>query len=500
MLFLNLIPRLSELQVSNMKSSLIVLLIFGFCLNAFTLPREPIEIGNTPQFFVDDHVVDNRFALKNKSQAVLRKFHPPTKHPDNPLITEQEIGFVNVIQEPDGTFKLWAQTYIRDPEQRTEYAICYAHSKDGLEWHRPSLGLYNWMGSKENNIVYRGPRNFRASGPQILLNLPERDRRGYRYLMTYRTSGAREFGNGIRVVGSQDGIHWDKDNDFLIKDLHSDTLNSIVYDSVHDRYLMTCRAKDRYRRTSGEIIDVGASRRVSVIENDTLWEEWEGTPSSLLVPDEQDLDAGWNFFYGMPVHYHAGIYWGFLWKFRLNDPIVTELITSRDGRHWTRLPSRPDLLPLGEDGAWDDGMIFAGPHWVEVGNEWRFYYSGSDGAHDAKVRSMRLGVATVKKERLYSINGPKGGGVVVTRRILWPGGDLVINADASKGQLKVRLSDAQRKPLEGFDYDDCLPMKEDALDARIQWKSRNIDELKGQEVRMEFYLESADLFTLRAGN
>ena len=49
------------------------------------------------------------------------------------------------------------------------------------------------------------------------------------------------------------------------------------------------------------------------------------------MPDEVDAAREFNYFYGMPVHHHAGIYWGFLWVFQMNDPIHTELVTSRDG-------------------------------------------------------------------------------------------------------------------------------------------------------------------------
>ena len=58
-------------------------------------------------------------------------------------------------------------------------------------------------------------------------------------------------------------IHWDTESDTLIKHIHSDTLNSIVYDARQDLYTMTCRAKDRYRLFKGEVIDTGLSRRVA---------------------------------------------------------------------------------------------------------------------------------------------------------------------------------------------------------------------------------------------
>ena len=385
----------------------------------------------------------------------------------------------------------------------SRYAIAYAESNDGLNWDAPYLGLFEWQGSTQNNIVLRGPNQARASGRQILLTLPEEQKRGYTYIMSYRTGGAGKDHDGIRLVGSHDGIHWEVESEVRLKHLHSDTLNSIVYDADRHRYLMTCRAKDRYRRFKGSMVDTGASRRISFLTSDELWTEWEDTPRSLLIPDEVDAHGHYNFFDSMPMHHYAGIYWGFLWVFRMNDPIHTELVTSRDGLHWHRSPERVPRILLGDDGAWDDGMTFGGPHWVEVGGEWWFYYAGHDGGHQSRDRKAAIGLATCAKERLIGLHGPEnGGGVVVTRLIKWPGGDLFINAVASGDvtpQLSVRVSDATRNPLDGFNHTDCQRFPGDAVRHRVTWKGgRSMTELKGREVRLEIFLQGVDLFTIVA--
>ncbi|MCB1234241.1 MAG: hypothetical protein KDM91_04140 [Verrucomicrobiae bacterium] len=459
-----------------------------------------------PQFFIDDWLVDNRFAIKYKNNAVVHVAHPPTKHASNPVYAGDS-GYVSVARHPEtGKFQLWTQVHDWVDKKQggsTRYAIAYAESDDGLVWTAPNLGLFEWKGTKDNNIVIRGPKNARASGPQVLMTLPEKDKRGFTYVMTYRTGGAGKDHDGIRLAGSHDGIHWDPESELRPKHLHSDTLNSIVYDAERDRYLMTCRAKDRYRRFGDEMIDTGASRRISVMESEELWTEWKESPHALLTPDEIDADQDFNFFYGMPMHHYAGIYWGFLWVFRMNDPIHTELVTSRDGLHWKRAPKRVPLIPLGPEGSWDDGMTFGGPHWIEVGDEWWFYYAGHDGGHDSKERTAAIGLATCPKERLVSLRGPKnGGGVVVTRLLKWPGGDLFLNvAPAGDGESKVtvRISNAIRDPLEGYDHAGCETFAGDSVRHRVRWKEdRSMNELAGQEVRVEIFLENADLFTLTA--
>lgn len=461
-------------------------------------PVEPVEIGTTPQFFIDDHLVDNRWSLKMKTEEVVRAFHPPVKFSGNPVITGG-CGYPSVVREADtGIFKLWYQTHTRGAdEERNGYAIAYAESKDGMTWTRPELGLCEWKGTTANNIVWKGHADFRASGQQIL-DLPESARRGFRHIMAYHTSGGKRGENGIHVVGSQDGIHWDKGSDSQVLDISSDTVNSIVFDPTRGEYAMFCRAKDRYLAGQEGMLNTGESRRIFRVAGKDLWSKWENAPHSILIPDEVDLANGFNRFYGMPARVYAGITFGFVWSFKLNSDIWTELAWSRDGLDFQRLPTRPRFIDLGPADAWDDGMAFGSADWVEVGDEWWFYYAGWDGPHGIPEREGSIGLAKLRKEGFVSLRGPRGGGVIVTRILKWPGGKLRINADAAKGELKVRVSDAARKIIPGFDYDDCETFTGDATAHEVKWRGTSLDTLAGKELRFEFFLREADLFTFRA--
>jgi len=144
-------------------------------------------------------------------------------------------------------------------------------------------------------------------------------------------------------------------------------------------------------------------------------------------------------------------------------------------------------------------MVVASARWVEVGDEWWLYYAGFDGAHDdPKGRKGAIGLATMRKEGFISQHGPKTGGVVCTRALRWPGGKLLVNADAHQGELKVRVSDELRKPLPDFDYADCNAFTGDGAAHQVTWKGKAIDSLKGQVIRLEFLLKDADLYTFRA--
>jgi hypothetical protein len=141
------------------------------------LPDEPIRIGTTPQFFVDDYMVDNRFAINYENESpemVLRVFHQPKKYEKNPLWLDKDGGpaWVTVERDPkSGTFRMWYQAAHRRPnalggdnEPDYETVIAYAESHDGIHWNRPRLGLVEWLGSKQNNAVFRGVTGRRATG------------------------------------------------------------------------------------------------------------------------------------------------------------------------------------------------------------------------------------------------------------------------------------------------------------------------------------------------
>ncbi len=87
-----------------------------FYLFAFLLPPgflhtslvaqepEPIKIKpGVSQFIFDSHLVDNHWAIRYKKQAVTRVFHPPVRHPDNPLagFAGQKPSYCWVVKDTD---------------------------------------------------------------------------------------------------------------------------------------------------------------------------------------------------------------------------------------------------------------------------------------------------------------------------------------------------------------------------------------------------------------
>jgi len=113
--------------------------------------------------------------------------------------------------------------------------ICYSESKDGIHWHRPNLGLIEFGGSKQNNIILSGVVAnqgfvpFRDDNPDC--KPPEQ----YKAVNAMRTP---EGGMGLYAFVSPDGIRWSRLGDKpIISEGYFDSQNLAFWTSVRECYV-----------------------------------------------------------------------------------------------------------------------------------------------------------------------------------------------------------------------------------------------------------------------
>ncbi len=114
------------------------------------------KVADAPQLFVDFDQVD-------VADNVVRTFYAAEKHPDNPVLRkekpwEQDRGtWGSVIYDDEAQlFKAWyggESGRLLPKGDGPRHVMCYATSADGVRWDRPRLGLYEVMGTRENNVV-----------------------------------------------------------------------------------------------------------------------------------------------------------------------------------------------------------------------------------------------------------------------------------------------------------------------------------------------------------
>ena len=92
-----------------------------------------------------------------------REFNQVEKASFNPIIVcdkpwERGEGWyierMTLIDDPHyGLLRTWYETIKTYKDRPSETYMCYATSQDGVHWHKPNLGIVEFDGSKDNNIV-----------------------------------------------------------------------------------------------------------------------------------------------------------------------------------------------------------------------------------------------------------------------------------------------------------------------------------------------------------
>jgi hypothetical protein len=107
---------------------------------------------------------------------------------------------------------------------------------------------------------------------------------------------------------------------------------------------------------------------------------------------------------------------------------------------------------------------------------------------------------TLRIDGFVSLCAPLSGGEVVTKPLVFEGGNLALNLETSgAGSVQVEVQDAEGKPIEGFSLEDCPPILCDDLRHTVRWTGPGGDlrPLAGKPIRLRFVLRDADLYSFQ---
>ena len=182
-----------------------------------------------------------------------------------------------------------------------------------------------------------------------------------------------------------------------------------------------------------------------------------------------------------------------------DGPIVPQLASSRDLVRWSR-PAREPVLPLGRAGAWDDSMIFTSTTLQVSADTVSVYYGGFNVDHGGGPgQTAKIGLASWRRDGFVSLfNAGDEAGTVVTKPITFTGGTLHLNAVVGAGgNIRVEVLPATgTTPVNGFSVNQAVGITGDQLDVAASWTSgASLSTVAGQQVRLKFYLDDADLYS-----
>ncbi len=441
----------------------------------------PIDIGTRTELFVDRYLVERMQGVSLRlTQPVRREVVLVTDQPWEGPASAYYTGFLD-----GGKVRLYYRGFCPSDVAAAQ-VTCTAESDDGIHFTRPRLGLYDFDGSRENNIVYRGveAHNF---APFLDTNPAcKPDER-------YKALGGVE--SKLYAFASPDGYRWRKlrDEPVMTKGAF-DSLNTAFWDAEAKTY----RCYSRYWQEGGYS---GARAIQSTTSADFV--SWE-TPK----PNAYAADAPVEHFYTNATRPCPGaehILLSFPKRFvpgrtklaGYNDPGVSDgvFLSSRDGVHWDRTFLEAWLRPGPDPHNWTQRSNMPATGVLQLSpDEFTMYASEHYEWPDNRLRRL-----TVRRHGFASVHADAAPGEFVTKPLRFAGAQLVLNyATSAAGSVRVEIQDEVGKPVPGFAAEDMAPLFGDELDAVAMWKGgSDVSKLAGKVVRLRFLLRDADLYAIR---
>ena len=471
-----------------MSVLLIIAMMIGSAAQSYSFAQTDNTIAGKPPFrrlFLDAMVTE-------ESQGLKRVFYSAQKYPGNPVVPTDKAWegwgpyVYGTVMWDEDRLKMWYQCIGGD----SGGYVCYAESTDGISWMKPNLGIFEYAGSKANNIV---EMNESFHIPSVFKSADD----------TWVMYG---FGRkvGAHMATSKNGLLWQTRAPDEKLFGSSDVVN-FFYDPYQERFVSTFKTADRRHRAAG----------IALSKDGMSWSK----PIEGAVFGADDLDPDATQIYGMPVFPYQGTYIGLPWiyharwmKYGVYDDankmheaqegsprtVDVQMAWSWNLISWTRTPERKPFIPLGPEGSFDSGMIYTARAPVVVGDKLYFYYGGFDRIHDYyKDVKGAIGLATLRLDGFCSMRAGVREGWLISRREVFRTPRITVNArTASSGYVVAELLDRNDNVVPGFGRDGCIPFKGDSVRGTIEWKTKQFaGEWIGADKKVRFFLKNADLYS-----
>lgn len=400
-------------------------------------------------------------------------------------------SYPNVIYDPEKKlYRCYYSTFTRDdetsaysleerkgrqyiPTKERVVSLCYAESKDGINWDKPNLGLTSFKGSSNNNII-----GHYLHGTSVMYDENEKDLE-----KKYKMFTKIDYGNGIHFIAvafSEDGIHFE---DFI--KIHNfnpraDTHNHIIFDKELNEYiLMTRMWRD--------------SLRIPCVSFSKDFINWSPVVEALASRGYQ------NQIYSMPMFKRGDYTIGLASMFHegdrldpLFDKVDLELTYSYRHNAWNYVAPGSYLIERGEgeyQESVDSGCIFTAPP-VVIGDRTYFYYIAGNGQH-TNFRESSFMRAYIEKDRFAYIEPKRKEyeALLYTNGFIFLEDDIYIDAEIQKdGYIEVNLFSDNHEEIEDIE------VKLEKIDHR--YKLKFSQDLERKVTRLQFKIKDARIYSI----
>lgn len=472
-----------------------------------------LQPSERKQLFLTNHAI-------NSTSGVTRRFNLPTKH--GPVIKPDSSHDQVAIQSRsapqwNSEQNIWEWWYTARYSGGVKVGglSCYATSLDGLNWETPSLDLYEFNGSLENNI---------AGDPET--------RRLYHIIRDEKETDSQRRYKGLfdtkdRWLGvSPDGFDWKM---LDVSPIPSQDESHFIYDEYTRQYLAFVKQPTKWGRSvylststdfdrfsfpklvfnTDEIDNQNRINRIQQAIND---------PDYLSPPVVANNNYSVAQCYQMAVMPYEGIYIGFPVIYNPAGPDglgndtglnQVELTVSEDLYHWDRVCNREIFIGIEP---WDGinygtAQIALCGRPIIRGNEIWIYYNALRirdneelyweqdryGFIDTRLFSnySALHLAKLRLDGFVSLDAT-GEGEMITESFEWEGQPIHVNVDA-RGELRAALLNANTmEAVNGYTASEHAPITGDHTSIPLVWRGGSQG---AQTVRIKFTLRDCKLYS-----
>ena len=481
--------------------SLIVICLIAIPADA----QDVINIGSRRELFVDrlliESLKDVRLQMHEpRDEGQVLRFDHPWEGP--------HAGYATILKDGDRYRMYYRGISKYGPDGSDDERTCLAESADGVKWSKPELGLFEFNGSKANNIIL-------ANAAPVTHNFcPFIDLRpGVTAEQKYKAVGGT--GKALYAYVSADGVNWKKLRDEPILDAKQMTFpyshlfdsQNLAFWSQHENlYVCYFRVFDTLRRIA---------RSTS-----TDFVNW--SPAIMMEQQHRD-DAGLG---SVPVeHLYTNqtspyfraphIYLAISARFFPGRKVLTDeqakainvnpdyfrdtsdavLMSSRGGNVYDRTFLEGFLRPGIGPQNWVSRTNYPALNLVPTSPTELSLYVNQDYAQPTShVRrySLRLdGVASVRAAATE--------GLLLTKPFIYAGQALKINFSTSAGGgIRFILENASGQPGDTRSGQESLEQIGNEIERVVTWKNDNaVRSLSGKPVQLRIMLKDADLYSFQ---
>ena len=495
----------------------------------------PLHIGTDRELFLDDYLIDT--AMTTAEHRMLQPVARETVMWLDQPTEASSTSYPCLLKAPDGYRLYYIASNRHGNQGKSAICACVLLSRDGKQWSRPNLGIHEYQGTKENNIVL-GLEDFRDNAFFFYDTNPDcPPEQRYKCLADGLPEGPERkipgMKRGLWYHYSADGFHWNCHGLITVCG-QFDTLNTAHWNGK--QYVAYIRNYHNINMegvtgkcTAEGVIDINdhyappghknsGVRDVRVMYSDDFI-HWT-TPERICFKDGEDIPLYTNnvipyyrapqILVGMPTRYRERRAWSPNFDQLSNPKQRREIIEreeprsglaltdclfmwSRDGKNWDRF-SEAFMTPGYErPDNWVYGDCYPSYGFVDTGDQNLYFYTID--AHRSENKPKPVNRHEIRKDGFACYMAGGRGAVLVTKPLVFEGSVLHLNFGTSAaGYIYVEVLDNAGNVISGTSFE----IFGDHIDRAVVFEDgSDFSAFAGKSVRLRFTMVDAKLYSMK---